>query len=146
MRLEIVDAKNMVRVGEPFTFVCRVTNTSERVMDLRVKLEASMDVDCDYTGSSDFLLGSLDPAAYREFPLTVCPSKLGLIKISPLILTNTLQMSQYTIEKLVDVFVVDTDYRDDETFQVNKFVRYDHAIQRPTEDSSLQLQVVWTKA
>lgn len=142
VRLEVIDALNIVKIGEPFTFICRVTNTAERPMDLKVKLPAPLDYSCPYTGSAEFGLGVIDPGQYREFPLTICPSKLGLIKVSPLIFINTLLQEEYTIEKVVDVFVVDTDYHEDESFQINKFVRYDNAPKVQLEDPSLQLQVV----
>lgn len=140
--MEVIDAKNIVKIGEPFTFTCRVTNTADRPMDLIVKLPTPLDFNCPYTGSAEFRIGSVDPGQHSEFPLTVCPSKLGLIKISPLVLVNTLMQEQYTIEKVVDVFVVDSDYHNDESFQINKFVRYDNAPHRQVEDQSLQLQVV----
>ncbi|CAD7015230.1 probable trafficking protein particle complex subunit 13 homolog [Ceratitis capitata] len=142
VRLEVIDAQNIVKIGEPFTFVCRVTNTAEHIMDLVVKLETQLEFGCDYTGATEFSIGKLAPGEQREFPLTVCPARLGLIKISPLLLTNTLQKEQYIIEKVVDVFVVDTDYHEDEAFQVNKFVRYDNTSSAPIEERTLQLQVV----
>ncbi|XP_005174790.1 probable trafficking protein particle complex subunit 13 homolog [Musca domestica] len=140
VRLEVIDAMNIVKIGEPFTFTCRVTNTAERPMDLMVKLPTPLDYNCPYTGSAEFSLGVIDPGQYREFPMTICPSKLGLVKVTPLIFTNTLLQEQYTIEKVVDVFVVDTDYHEDESFQINKFVRYDNAPK--IENQSMQLQVV----
>ncbi|KAI9582602.1 probable trafficking protein particle complex subunit 13 homolog [Glossina fuscipes] len=141
VRLEIVEALNIVKIGESFTFLCRITNTTDRPMDLIVKLPTILDFNCPYTGSAEFCLGPLDPTQQREFPLTIFPTKLGLIKVSPLILINTLKQEQYTIAKVVDVFVVDDDYYEDETFQMNKFVRYS-ASKPQHEDQSLQLQVV----
>ncbi|XP_067627529.1 probable trafficking protein particle complex subunit 13 homolog [Eurosta solidaginis] len=111
-------------------------------MDLVVKLETQLEFNCDYSGAAEFSIGKLASGEQREFPLTVCPARLGLIKISPLLLTNILQKEQYIIEKVVDVFVVDTDYHEDEAFQVNKFVRYDNARPKQMEERTLQLQVV----
>ncbi|XP_037947480.1 probable trafficking protein particle complex subunit 13 homolog [Teleopsis dalmanni] len=142
VRLEIIDAENIVKISEPFTFQCRVTNTTERPMDLVVKLETKLSNKCDYTGSAQFSIGNLDPGQSNEFPLTICPNRLGLIKISPLILINKLLQEKYTIDKVVDVFVVDADYHEDSTFQINKFVRYDNALQVLSEEQSLSLQVV----
>lgn len=111
-------------------------------MELLVKLDTPVNYGCDYTGSAEFVLGLLDPGQNREFPLTVCPARLGLVKISPLKLVNVLVKEQYTIEKVVDVFVVDEDYHEDETFQMNKFVRYDNTTLGPIDGQSLKLQVV----
>lgn len=139
MRLEIIEALNIVKIGEPFTFLCRITNTTDRPMDLIVKLPTVLDFNCPYTGSTEFCLGPVDPTQQREFPLTIFPTKLGLIKVSPLILINTLKQEQYTIAKVVNVFVVDDDYHEDEAFQMNKFVRYDSASKQQYEDQSLQV-------
>lgn len=140
--MEVIDAMNIVKIGEPFTFTCRVTNTADRPMDLMVKLPTPLDFNCPYTGSAEFSLAVVDPGQYHEFPLTICPSKLGLVKVSPLVLVNTLNQEQYTIEKVVDIFVVDGDYYEDESFQINKFVRYDNAPHQQLEDQTLHLQVV----
>lgn len=129
VRMDVVEAKNIVKIGEPFTFICRVTNTSDRPMELMAKLDTKTSFGCDYTGSAEFNLGNMDPGQAKEFPLTVCPAKLGLIKITNLILTNVVLKRTYEYDDVVHVFVVDSDYQEDESFQMNKFVRYDLAQQ-----------------
>ncbi|XP_055382573.1 probable trafficking protein particle complex subunit 13 homolog [Condylostylus longicornis] len=125
LRLKVVEAKNIVKIGEPFTFICRVSNTTERPMDLSAKLDTKTRFGCDYTGSAEFNIGQIDAGKYKDFPLTVLPAKLGLINISNLILSNTILKKPYKFDDFVQVFVVDSDYREDEAFQMNKFVRYD---------------------
>lgn len=127
LRLLVIQANNMVKIGEPFTFVCQVTNTSDRTMELTAKLDTKPRLGCDYTGSAEFQLGTIESGKSKEFPLTVCPTKLGLVKVTNLLLTNTYQKRTYEFEDFVQVFVVDSDYFEDEPFQMNKFVRYDVA-------------------
>jgi len=118
-----------------------VTNTSEQAMKLNVRLVAKFSPDSQYTGCADFMLGLLQSGESAEFPLSVCPSKLGLVKISPLILTNTLQNEQFTIENVVDVFVVNSDYDNDPTTHQNKLIRYESA-GSCLNQKQVQLQVV----
>ncbi|XP_037711733.1 probable trafficking protein particle complex subunit 13 homolog isoform X1 [Drosophila subpulchrella] len=141
LRLEVLDAKNTIKIGTIFTFNCRVTNTSEQAMKLNVRLVAKFSPDSQYTGCADFMLGLLQSGESAEFPLSVCPSKLGLVKISPLILTNTLQNEQFTIENVVDVFVVNSDYDNDPTTHQNKLIRYESA-GNCLNQKQVQLQVV----
>uniref|UniRef100_A0A6P4EG21 Probable trafficking protein particle complex subunit 13 homolog n=1 Tax=Drosophila rhopaloa TaxID=1041015 RepID=A0A6P4EG21_DRORH len=141
LRLEVLDAKNTIKIGTIFTFNCRVTNTSEQAMKLNVRLAAKFSADSQYTGCADFMLGLLQSGESSEFPISVCPSKLGLVKISPLILTNTLQNEQFTIENVVDVFVVNSDYNNDNTTHQNKLIRYESAANCLTQ-KQVQLQVV----
>ncbi|KAH8244252.1 hypothetical protein KR026_003677 [Drosophila bipectinata] len=141
LRLEVIDAKNTIKIGTVFTFKCRVTNTSEQAMKLNVRMVCKYAPDSQYSGCADFMLNLLKSGESAEFPLSISPSKLGLIKVSPLILTNTLQNEQYTIENVVDVFVVTSDYNNDPTTLQNKLIRYESAANCLTQ-KQVQLQVV----
>ncbi|KAH8389144.1 hypothetical protein KR200_005471 [Drosophila serrata] len=142
LRLEILDAKNTVKIGTIFTFICRVTNTSEQPMKLNVRLVAKFSPDSQFTGCADFMLNQIQSGESTEFPLSVCPSKLGLVKVSPLILTNVLQTDQqFTIDNVVDVFVVNSDYNNDPTTHQNKLIRYESATSCLNQ-KQVQLQVV----
>lgn len=141
LRLEVIDAENIVKIGTIFTFQCRVTNTAEHSMKLHVTLETKVSADCPYTGSADFVLDVLQPGEMAEFPLTICPSKLGLIKVSPLLIVDTIKNEQYLMSKVVEVFVVDADYYQDDTFLLNKLIRYENPIDSLIQ-KQVQLQVV----
>lgn len=69
-------------------------------------------------------LGSIDSEKHKEFQLTVCPVKLGLITITQLQLTDVFLKKTYEFEDFVQVFVVEEDYREDDKFEVDKFVQY----------------------
>ncbi|XP_033236848.1 probable trafficking protein particle complex subunit 13 homolog isoform X1 [Drosophila pseudoobscura] len=141
LRFEVINALNTVKIGTIFTFNCRVTNTSEHTMKLHVRLVTKLSPECQYTGCADFKLDELNTGENAEFPLSVSPSKLGLIKIADLLLVDTENNEHYSIEKVVEVFVVDSDYnKDHKTFQ-NRLIRY----AKPTDiiiQSPVQLQVV----
>ncbi|KAH8410658.1 hypothetical protein KR009_011099 [Drosophila setifemur] len=141
LRMEVLDAKNTVKIGTVFTIKCRITNTSEQAMKLNVRLAAQFSPDNQYTGCADFMLDILKSGESAEFPLSVCPTKLGLIKLLPLVLTNTLKNEKYTLENVVDVFVVNFDYNNEHTNHQNNLVRYESA-SNCLKQKQVQLQVV----
>jgi trafficking protein particle complex subunit 13 len=124
LRLSVVEANSTVKIGEPFKFTCRVTNTSDVSMDLLLNLNTSPKVDGGYTGSTEFFLGNLEPGKLKDFHLTVCPVKLGLITVSNLQLTDAFKKRTYEFEDFVQVFVVDADYKEEEPQNLEKFIRY----------------------
>lgn len=69
-------------------------------------------------------LGSIDPEKTKEFTLTVFPVKLGLVSITQLQLTDMFLKRTYEFEDIVQVFVVDDSYRDDDFFDMEKYVQY----------------------
>lgn len=124
IRLTVIQAKNIVKIDESFDFTCRVTNTSERVMELQLKLNKTPTLGCSYTGSTDFSLGTLEADASRDFKLSICPVKLGLISVTQLQLTDSFLKRTYEFEDIVQVLVVDKEYCDDEIFEMDKYVQY----------------------
>lgn len=69
-------------------------------------------------------LGTLESEKSREFHLTVFPVRLGLITVGKLQLTDVFLKQTYNFEDIVQVFVVDEDYRDDDLFDMEKYVQY----------------------
>lgn len=124
IRLTVIEARNIVRIGDSFDFMCRVTNTSERVMELHLKLNQTPSLGCSYTGSTDFVLGTLVAGACRDFKLSVCPVKLGLISVTQLQLTDSFLKRTFEFEDIVQVLVVDHDYCEDDVFEMDKYVQY----------------------
>lgn len=102
-------------------------------MHLTVKLPVKLCPSSSFIGAVDMTLGTIGSGQYEDFTLTVQPTRLGLVKVSPLILINSMQKKEYTIEKVVEVFVTDDDHHHDEEdarhFQ-NIFVRYDRGYKR----------------
>lgn len=69
-------------------------------------------------------LGSIDAEKSKEFTLTVFPVTLGLISITQLQLTDLFLKRTYEFEDIVQVLVVDDSYRDDDFFDMEKYVQY----------------------
>lgn len=150
LRLAVIESNSTVKIGESFNFTCRVTNTSERTMDLMMNLNTKVKLGCSYTGSTEysvnifsstfpffddpififFQIGVIESCKYKDFSLTVCPVKLGLITISDLQLTDSFLKRTYEFEDFVQVYVVDSDTYDDcnegskHEFNLDKYVRY----------------------
>lgn len=74
---------------------------------------------------SDFLqLGTVNADKHVDFSLTVCPVRLGLVTIGRLQLTDVFVKQTYNFNDFVQVFVVDEQYRDDDLFEMDKYVQY----------------------
>lgn len=56
LRLTVLEAKSTVRIGEPYDVTCRLTNSSERSMDLQLNLNTTAKLGCGYTGASEFMV------------------------------------------------------------------------------------------
>lgn len=124
LRLSVIEANSTVKIGDAFDFTCRVTNSSERSMELVLNLNAKPKLGCGYTGTSEFMLGTIEAGTFKDVQLTVCPVKLGLITVSDMQITDLFVKRTYDFPEVVHVFVVPTDYKDTEEFEMNKFVRY----------------------
>lgn len=59
LRLTVIEAKSTVKIGEPYDITCRLTNTSERSMDLQLNLNTIAKLGCGYTGASEFMVCTL---------------------------------------------------------------------------------------
>lgn len=149
LRLTVTEAKSIVRIGESYDILCRLTNSSERSMDLQLYLNTTAKLGCGYTGASEFMvmtmhtsmlkyifylcfffnfffkqIGTIESEKSKEFKLTVCPVRLGLISIGHLQLTDVFLKQTYDFEDFVQVYVVDANYRDDEHVEIDKYVQY----------------------
>lgn len=54
----MLEAKSTIKIGEPFVIKCRLTNTSERSMDLHLLLNTVTKLGCGYTGTTEFMVSS----------------------------------------------------------------------------------------
>ena len=93
-------------------------------MELQVNLNTKTSLGCSYTGATEFMLGTIESQRRRDFKLTICPVKLGLISVAHLQLTDVYLKRTYEFEDIVQVYVVDDSYCDDEFFDVEKYVQY----------------------
>lgn len=75
----------------------------------------------DYTGSSEQILGVIEPEKFKEFTLTIFPTRMGITTISDLQLTDVFMKRSYEFEDILQVFVV-SDLN--EAYDMQKYVKY----------------------
>lgn len=66
-------------------------------------------------------MGAIEPEKFKEFKLTVFPTKLGITSVSNLQLTDVFMKRSYEFEDILQVFVVNDL---NEAYDVQKFVKY----------------------
>jgi trafficking protein particle complex subunit 13 len=111
----------MCKIATPFIFKCRITNTSTRSMELNLNFNTKPRRGHAYTGSSEQSLGMIEPERFKEFTLTIFPTRMGIVNISDLQLTDVYMKRSYEFEDILQVFVVN-DLK--EAYDMQKFVKY----------------------
>lgn len=125
LRLSILEACSITEISKPFIFVCRVMNTSTRSMELTLSFNTKRKHGNAYTGCSEQNLGLLEPEKFKDFKLTIFPTRLGIISVSDLQLNDVFMKRSYEFEDIVQIFVVNDR---NEAFEWHKFIKY-HNIQ-----------------
>jgi len=121
LRMTVLEAESMCQIATPFIFKCRVTNTSTRSMELNLNFNLKPQRGHAFTGSSEQNLGMIEPEKFKDFTLTIFPTRLGIINISDLQLTDVFMKRSYEFEDILQVFVVN-DLK--EAYDMQKFVKY----------------------
>lgn len=67
LRLTVLEANSTVRIGDPYDITCRLTNSSERSMDLQLNLNTTAKLGCGYTGASEFMVSNLNLLSFSQF-------------------------------------------------------------------------------
>uniref|UniRef100_A0A3Q2PY63 Trafficking protein particle complex subunit 13 n=1 Tax=Fundulus heteroclitus TaxID=8078 RepID=A0A3Q2PY63_FUNHE len=104
IRLSLEVIPDTVNLEEPFDIVCKITNCSERTMDLVMEMCNTRSI--HWCGISGRQLGKLTPGASLSLPLTVFSSEQGLQSISGLRLTDTFLKRTYEYDDIAQVCVV----------------------------------------
>ncbi|XP_041826556.1 trafficking protein particle complex subunit 13 isoform X1 [Melanotaenia boesemani] len=104
IRLSLEMIPDTVNLEEPFDIVCKITNCSERTMDLVLEMCNMRSI--HWCGISGRQLGKLSPGASLSLPLTVFSSVQGLQSISGLRLTDTFLKRTYEYDDIAQVCVV----------------------------------------
>ncbi|CAO1433023.1 unnamed protein product [Diamesa tonsa] len=121
LKLTVLVAESICKIGEPFHFSCRVTNTSGRTMDLMMNLKTVPKKGCAYTGTIEDSLGTIEPEKFKDFSLTIFPTKLGIIQITDLQLLDIFMKRTYDFEDFLQVYVVNDI---NEEYEMQKYVKY----------------------
>lgn len=121
LRLSISEAQSITEISKPFIFTCRVINTSTRSMELTLNFNTKRKHGNAYTGSSEQSLGLIEPEKFKDFKLTIFPTRLGIISVSDLQLNDVFMKRSYEFEDILQIFVVNDL---SEAFEMHKFVKY----------------------
>ncbi|KTG31109.1 hypothetical protein cypCar_00030907 [Cyprinus carpio] len=103
-RLSLELIPDTVSLEEPFDITCKITNCSERTMDLVLEMCNTRSV--HWCGVSGRQLGKLSPSASLSIPLKLLSSVQGLQSISGLRLTDTFLKRTYEYDDIAQVCVV----------------------------------------
>uniref|UniRef100_A0A8C7YXR6 Trafficking protein particle complex subunit 13 n=1 Tax=Oryzias sinensis TaxID=183150 RepID=A0A8C7YXR6_9TELE len=104
IRLSLEIIPDTVNLEEPFDIVCKITNCSERTMDLVVEMCNTRSI--HWCGISGRQLGKLSPGGSLLVPLTIFSSVQGLQSISGLRLTDTFLKRTYEYDDIAQVCVI----------------------------------------
>uniref|UniRef100_A0A8C1VHB8 Trafficking protein particle complex subunit 13 n=1 Tax=Cyprinus carpio TaxID=7962 RepID=A0A8C1VHB8_CYPCA len=104
VRLSLELIPDTVSLEEPFDITCKITNCSERTMDLELEMCNTRSV--HWCGVSGRQLGKLSPSASLSIPLKLLSSVQGLQSISGLRLTDTFLKRTYEYDDIAQVCVV----------------------------------------
>uniref|UniRef100_A0A673HFD1 Trafficking protein particle complex subunit 13-like n=1 Tax=Sinocyclocheilus rhinocerous TaxID=307959 RepID=A0A673HFD1_9TELE len=104
VRLSLELIPDTVSLEEPFDITCKITNCSERTMDLVLEMCNTRSV--HWCGVSGRQLGKLTPNASLAIPLKLLSSVQGLQSISGLRLTDTFLKRTYEYDDIAQVCVV----------------------------------------
>lgn len=104
VRLSLEAMPDTVNLEEPFHITCKITNCSERTMDLVLEMCNTNSI--HWCGISGRQLGKLHPSSSLCLALTLLSSVQGLQSISGLRLTDTFLKRTYEYDDIAQVCVV----------------------------------------
>ncbi|XP_021044456.1 trafficking protein particle complex subunit 13-like [Mus pahari] len=104
LKLYLEKIPNTVVLEEPFQMTFKITNCSDKEMNLIVKMHNTFSV--HWFGRSGSYLGKLNPGSSISFTLTLMCLQLGLRRISGLRIIDTTLKIKYCYDQLANVCVV----------------------------------------
>ncbi|XP_070102299.1 trafficking protein particle complex subunit 13 isoform X12 [Equus asinus] len=104
VRLSLEAIPDTVNLEEPFHITCKITNCSERTMDLVLEMCNTSSI--HWCGISGRQLGKLHPSSSLCLALTLLSSVQGLQSVSGLRLTDTFLKRTYEYDDIAQVCVV----------------------------------------
>lgn len=73
-------------------------------MELNLNFNTGQNRGHGFTGSSEQSLGALEPEKSKDFILTIFPTKLGIINVSGLIITDLYMIRNYEFGNFLQVY------------------------------------------
>ncbi|XP_054253529.1 trafficking protein particle complex subunit 13-like [Indicator indicator] len=107
VRLSLETIPDTVNLEEPFDITCKITNCSERTMDLVLEMCNTNSI--HWCGVSGRQLGKLHPSSSLHLALTLLSSVQGLQSVSGLRLTDTFLKRTYEYDDIAQVCVVSSE-------------------------------------
>ncbi|XP_065206619.1 trafficking protein particle complex subunit 13 [Planococcus citri] len=104
IRLSLSELPNIVFLEKPFKFVCKISNISDREINLSMSLEEMKNL--VWCGTSGKLLDTILPFQCTEIQLNLIPLDIGLQEISGIRLKDTVSQQSYKFDNLAEVFVL----------------------------------------
>ena len=121
LRLTKIEVLGNCKISKPFTFVCQLTNTSTRSMELDLRFNIKRN-EHNYAGSSEQNLGIVEAEKSKQFKLTIFPSRLGIINVNNLQLVDNFSKKIYEFNDLLQLLV----YNSTENISTPLFKFQDH--------------------
>ncbi|NXH70957.1 TPC13 protein, partial [Hydrobates tethys] len=109
VRLSLETIPDTVNLEEPFDITCKITNCSERTMDLVLEMCNTNSI--HWCGVSGRQLGKLHPSSSLHLALTLLSSVQGLQSVSGLRLTDTFLKRTYEYDDIAQVCVVSSEVK-----------------------------------
>lgn len=121
LKLTILEAESICKIATPLVLKCRITNTCNRNMELNLNFNTGQNRGQGFTGSSEQALGALEPEKSKDFILTIFPTRLGIVNVSGLVITDLYMIRNYEFGNFLQVFSAN---ELNETYEKQNFVRY----------------------
>ncbi|NWJ01958.1 TPC13 protein, partial [Crypturellus undulatus] len=109
VRLSPETVPDTVNLEEPFDITCKITNCSERTMDLVLEMCNTSSI--HWCGVSGRQLGKLHPSSSLHLALMLLSSVQGLQSVSGLRLTDTFFKRTYEYDDIAQVCVVSSEIK-----------------------------------
>ncbi|XP_077290798.1 trafficking protein particle complex subunit 13 [Arctopsyche grandis] len=105
IRLTFESLPSKVLLEVAFDFKCKIINTSERQMELILKLKSTETAGLLWAGVSDRKIGNLEPGATTILSLCAFPISAGLQTITGISLVDNFLKRTYDYDDIASVFV-----------------------------------------
>jgi len=105
--VSVVSVPSLAVLNKPFPLIIKVTNNSERTVELQLDLENQGYCNFMFTGIVNTMLGLLEPGGFSNIKLDLIPETLGLQNITGIRIRDLLLGRDYVHTDIVQVFVVE---------------------------------------
>eukprot|EP00088_Acartia_fossae_P068274 TRINITY_DN8624_c0_g1_i4.p1 TRINITY_DN8624_c0_g1~~TRINITY_DN8624_c0_g1_i4.p1 ORF type:complete len:436 (+),score=49.72 TRINITY_DN8624_c0_g1_i4:160-1308(+) len=106
LSVSVISAPSLAQIHKPFPLMLKVTNNSERTVELQLNLENKAYTNFMFTGVVNNLLGLLEPGGVSKIKVDVIPESIGLQYISGITIRDLLLGRDYVFTDLVQVLTL----------------------------------------